>query len=838
MTKSSGALDGVRVLDLADEPGAYCGKLLADMGADVIKVEPPGGVAMRRIGPFCPSALPGAAGSDPDRSLFFWHYNANKRSVTLDLETEQGHVTFLRLAAAADIVIETGPPGRLDALGLGYAALAARNPLLTVVSITPFGQTGPYRSFRGSDLIAQALGGMVYVNGFEHEPPLQGLGLQAYHCASTYAAIGAMLALLARARSGRGQWVDVSLQECVAASVEHASSFFHENGVIAERQGSLHWTRYFRVARCKDGYAVHCTLGDWTSLIEWVRAEGKAEDLAEPAWEDFNHRRDHCIHLFDVLDAWASEYTVSDLVEGAQLRRLPYAAVLPPETLPDNPQLQARGFFVPVRHEELGTTLKYPGAPYVFSKTPWRIRRRPPLVGEHKEEVLGELAGLRAWGLGGSDQSPAQPPRREHGSRPHPQALKPPSPQAVEELRAWGLEGLAGVRVIDFTWVVAGPVATRILADHGAEVIKIERRDALDFGSRRGGLTGNLNRGKQSIVVNMNSPRGIELIKQLIGTADIVIDNFSARVMHNWGLDYDNLRRIKPDIIALSMSGFGHTGPWRDYVSYGPTLQALSGYTWSMRHPEGKPAGWGFSYSDMAAGYSGALALLFALWHRRRTGEGQWIDLSQFENVTALLGPPLLDILVNRRPFAPLGNASQERPAAPHGVYRCADLPGDGPGRDRWCAIAVVGDGDWRRFCRVLGDAAWTRDQRFATEHGRMLHHAALDALVESWTRDRRAEDVMAALQAAGVAAGVVASAEDLCRSDPHLQARRYWVRMATPEGGLVEYDGVPFKMSETPGCVCAPAPLLGEHTDAVLQRVLGMGAATIAALRAADVIM
>jgi crotonobetainyl-CoA:carnitine CoA-transferase CaiB-like acyl-CoA transferase len=813
MMGSSGALDGVRVLDLADEPGAYCGKLLADMGADVIKVEPPGGAAMRRIGPFFAGGDACAAGSDPNRSLFFWHYAANKRSVTLGLETAPGRATFLRLAATADIVIETGAPGWLDALGLGYAALAARNPLLTLVSITPFGQTGPYRNFRGSDLIAQALGGMVYVNGFAHQPPLQGFGLQAYHSASTCGAIGALLALLMRGRSGRGQWVDVSLQECVAASLEHATSFFHQHGTIAERQGGLHWTRYFRVVRCRDGYAVHCTLGDWTSLIEWVKDAGKAQDLTEPAWEDFNHRRDHCVHLFDVLDHWAGEYAVADLVEGAQRRRLPYAAVLAPETLSDNPQLHERGFFVPVRHEELGATLTYPGAPYVFSRTPWRICRRPPLLGEHTDEVLVELERSRvpeAEGLPSSAPSTRQP------------ALGP----------------LEGVRVIDFTWMVAGPVATRMLADHGAEVIKIERRDALDFGARRGGLTGNLNHGKHSVVINMNSPRGIALAKQLIAAADVVVDNFSARVMHNWGLDYDNLRRIKPDIIALSMSGFGHTGPRRDCASYGPTLQALSGYTWSMRDAEGEPAGWGFSYSDMAAGYSGALALLFALWHRQRTGEGQWIDLSQFENLTALLGPPLLDILTHHRSSTPIDNASQEQPAAPHGVYRCADLPGDGPARDRWCAIAVFGDDDWRRFCRALGEAAWTRDERFATGHGRTLHRAALDAYVESWTRDRRAEDVMAVLQAAGVAAGVVANAEDLCRRDPHLPARRYWARTVTPEGDVVQHDGVPFKMSGIPGRVGTPGPLLGEHTDTVLQRVLGMSAATIAALRAAGTIL
>jgi crotonobetainyl-CoA:carnitine CoA-transferase CaiB-like acyl-CoA transferase len=832
MVNTPGALDGVRVLDLADESGALCGKLLADMGADVIKVEPPGGARMRGIGPFY--------GGDADASMFFWHDNTNKRSVTLDLDADDDRERFVRLARTADIIIETAAPGSLEAMGLGYGTLGASNPRLTLVSITPFGQTGPYRNYRGSDLIGQATGGMVFVNGFPGEAPLPGFGPQAYHSASTYGAIGALLALLARERTGRGQWIDVSIQECVAAAVEHASSFFLQNGTTAERQGSLHWTRYFRVGKCRDGYVMHCTLGDWTSLIEWVKADGKAQDLAEPAWNDFNHRRDHCQHLFDVLDEWATAFSVAELVDGAQLRRIPYAPVLPPETLPENPQLKDRGFFVPVHHPELGATLTYPGAPYVFSRTPWRIRRRPPLLGEHNEEVLAEV-----------EQSllPDPPPFAEvltgEGNK------KPTTHHSTLTTQHSPLNthrALAGVRIIDFTWVVAGPVATRILADHGAEVIKIERRDALDFGSRRAGLTGNLNRSKQSIVLNMSTPRGVELAQQLIATADVVIDNFSARVMRNWGLDHEHLRRIKPDIIAVSMSGFGSTGPWQDYVSYGPTLQALAGYTLSMRHPGREPAGWGFSYSDMAGGSSGALAVLIALWHRRRTGEGQCVDLSQFENLVTLLGPDLLQILVSRAleppcaapPSAgPLETPSAGPPAAAPAletpraaVYRCADLPGAGPARDRWCTIAVGDDDEWNRFCAVIDHPPWTRDQRFSTRRGRSANQRALDALVESWTRRRTAEDVMTRLQRAGVAAGVVANAEDLCRRDPHLQARGYWARVTTPEGDSVECDGVPFKMSATPGHIDAAGPLLGEHTNAVLQRVLNLSPEAIAALR------
>ena len=400
---------------------------------------------------------------------------------------------------------------------------------------------------------------------------------------------------------------------------------------------------------------------------------------------------------------------------------------------------------------------------------------------------------------------------------------------------------LDGVRIIDFTWVVAGPVATRILCDQGADVIKIERRDSLDFGTRRGGLTGNLNRGKESVVINMNDARGLQLARDLAATADVVIDNFSARVMSNWGLDYEGLRQRRPDIIAVNMSGFGRTGPHRDYVSYGPTLQALSGYTFSMRHPGKDPAGWGFSYSDMAAGYSGALAVLLALWHRRRTGRGQQIDLSQLENLVSLIGPPLLGLLADGLSPRIEGNRSPEAPAAPHGVYRCADLSPERVGsrrqRDRWCAISVFTDGDWQRFVRALGNPPWSRDPRFATLELRLQHHDDLDDLVGSWTRERPAEAVMEILQKAGVVAGLVADAEDLCDRDPQLRDRQYWATVETPEGDREEFDGPPFRLSERSGYVAAAGPLLGEHTDAVLSRVLRLSREAIAELRRAGVV-
>ncbi len=384
------ALAGLRILDLTDLKGAMCAKLFGDMGADVIKIEPPAGDATRRIGPFLDDQ------PHPERSLLFWFYNTSKRGITLDLNQPAGQELAKQLAAKADVLVESAAPGTLAQLGLGYDELKQINPNLVLTSITPFGQTGPYRSYRSSDMVAEALGGMIWTNGFPDEPPLHAMGLQAYHSAAFFAAIGTLLALLTRDSLGEGQWVDVSIQEAVAGAVEHIAPFYHQGLGIESRRGSLHWSRYFRVARCRDGYVMHCSLGDWTSLVEWVKGDGKAQDLEDTRWEDLVYRREHAEHLFDILDDWAKDYSVAELMEGAQLRRIPYAMVRPPEALVDDPQLNDRGFFSTIEHPELGRTVRYPGGPIHFTATPWRIARRPPLLGEHNTEVYGNELGLEA----------------------------------------------------------------------------------------------------------------------------------------------------------------------------------------------------------------------------------------------------------------------------------------------------------------------------------------------------------------------------------------------------------------------------------------------------------
>jgi len=816
----SGPLDGVRVVDLTGLSGALCARLLGDLGADVVRVELPGGSATRQLGPFS------SGREDPEESLTDWFYNSNKRGIVLDWRTADGRTGLRALLARADVLVESEPPGELAKHGLAPATLCADQPRLVVTSITAFGQSGPRAHWRGAELVCAALGGIVFVNGHPGELPVAPFGLQAYHSAAAFGAIGTLAALFSREATGLGQHVDVSIAAAASGALEHATSIYRLERRVDTRRGSLHWTRCFRVGRCRDGYILHCILGDWTTLVEWVAGDGKAQDLVDATWQDSQYRRANAEHLFDVLDGWAADHSVAELMEGAQLRRLPYAMVQEPPALAHDEQLRERGFAVALEDRGRGCSVIFPGPPFLLSRSPWRLRRPAPRLGEHQAEVRADPA----WtGPDGATTTTAA----SSGRAPHRRA--PGSGTGPALARA-----LDGVRVLDFTWVVAGPVGTRILADQGATVIKVERRDSLDFGSRRGGLSGNLNRGKQSIVIDMNQPGGVDLARRLAARCDVVIDNFSARVMRNWGMDYASLCALRPDIIAVSMSGFGKTGPRKDFVSYGPTLQALAGFPLLMRLPDSGPTGWGYSYADMAAGYMAALATLAALWYRDRTGMGQEVDLGQYANLVALMGPSLFDLLRGREVPA-VGNASQEGPAAPHGLYRCAAgrQASGAVDDDRWAAIAVFGDDDWQRLAGVLGSDGedWAREPGLARHAERLRRAAEVDRRLGEWTRRRTAEEVQERLQAAGVAAGLVANAEDLMLGDPQLRERGYFATVEIPEGGRETVDGVPFLASRMPGRVAAPAPLLGEQTDRVLEEVLGLGRDEIGGLRAAGVV-
>ncbi|MFC1933759.1 CaiB/BaiF CoA transferase family protein [Chloroflexota bacterium] len=387
---------------------------------------------------------------------------------------------------------------------------------------------------------------------------------------------------------------------------------------------------------------------------------------------------------------------------------------------------------------------------------------------------------------------------------------------------------LHNIRILDFTWVLAGPYATRLLADFGAEVIKVQPLIASEAEDRFArGYYNTWNRNKLGITLNLNKPQGVALARKLVGISDAVVENFTPRVMANWGLDYDNLRKIKPDIIMLSMSTMGSTGPWRDYAGFGPTVQAFSGITYLTSYPGEPPSGLGYSYADHVAGLMAALALLGAIEYRHRTGEGQYIDISQVEAMASLLGSAFSDYAINGKPPEPAGNRSSE--AAPYGVYRCR-------GEDRWCAIAVTGDEEWEGFCRALGNPPWTEDSRFSTLSGRLKNDDELDRLVGEWTRQHTAEEVMTLLQAQGVAAGVVQDASDLAR-DPQLRARDFFIELDHPELGRTISDATPIKLSDAPARYSRAAPVAGQDNDYVYGKLLSMSKDEVVELREQGVI-
>lgn len=392
---------------------------------------------------------------------------------------------------------------------------------------------------------------------------------------------------------------------------------------------------------------------------------------------------------------------------------------------------------------------------------------------------------------------------------------------------------LAGIRVCDLTWIIAGPTATRVLADFGADVIRVEHQQAIDpirvgrpiLGEKttlnNSGFFNYFNRNKRSVLLNVRHPLGMELLHKLIAVSDVVIENFSSGVLDSWELSYEAQKAINPGIIYCSVSGFGHSGRDMHFTTWGPTAQALSGLTLMSGLPGKPPAGWGYSFMDHTAGYYSAIAIMMALHHRNKTGEGQHLDLSQVEAGLVLTGPAVLDYTVNGRSFRregmPPGNRAWEPAIAPHNTYKCA-------GEDRWLAIAVRNDAEWQATARAMGEPAWATDARFATNEGRLEHQDDLDAGISSWTATRDEYALMHTLQAAGVPAGVCQSPGDRVEKDEQFRARDWWQTMPHQElGAESEFDGITPGLAATPGQLRTASPILGAHTLEVMTELLGL---------------
>lgn len=404
---------------------------------------------------------------------------------------------------------------------------------------------------------------------------------------------------------------------------------------------------------------------------------------------------------------------------------------------------------------------------------------------------------------------------------------------------------LSGIRVVDLTWIVAGPQTTRIFADLGAEVIKVEYKESPDYirgappfaenipGENRSGFFNNLNRNKKSLTLNVMHPDGMNVLKNLISVSDVLIENFSSKVLDRWGLNYEEQKKIKPDIIYLSLSGFGHSGSKQDYTTWGPTAQALSGLTYMSGSPDEFPAGWGYSFLDHTAGYYGAIALLLALHHRNNTGEGQSIDISQVETGMVLTGTYLLDYFVNgrkyRRPGNPPGNRARFDIVAPHNIYRCL-------GEDKWIAIVVSNNEEWGRFCISLERLDLLNNDLFTTNELRITNQDLLDKEISKSLIDRNSLEVMHMLQKEGISAGIVQNAKDRVTDDPQLKSREYFQTIEHPEIGTYEFDGFPAKFSDIGYRMERSSPILGQDSKYVISDLLGYPKKDIDLMESEDV--
>lgn len=776
-------LGNIRILDLTEGPAGFCTKLLADLGAEVIKLEKPEGDPSRSIGPFWSGSV------DPQGSFSFLYHNSNKKGITLNLEDPAGADIFLKLLSRADVVVESFAPGKLKDLGLSWEILTKSQPRLIQVSITGFGQTGPYRDFKSCDLLASASGGQMYVSGYPSGPPLKPPGPQPHYTAALNGAIGILLAMRNRARSGRGAHIDISLQEAAASSLGHVLVRYFYEKLIVHRQGKLYANNFFALLPCRDGHIALTPLHNWDTLLEWLAGEGMAGDLVEEKWQDEAYRHAHIDHILEVLERWTRLHEAGQLAGQAQLMHFPWAPVHSLADVLEDPQLKARNFFLHLSDPQGGRRIPSAGLPYVFSAQPPQAVRPAPRVGEHNREIFQEELGMSAEGNGA--------------------ALFGRGSLTVET------NALAGIRVLDLTWALAGPYATRMAADFGAEVIKIQTaRTAKGFEDNTQGHFNNWNRNKKSITLNLGHPAARDIFLRLTAIADLVVTNFSPRVMANWNLTYRDLQRVKPGLIMLSMSAAGQTGPRKDWVGFAPTIQALSGFTYLTSHAAEDPLGLGFPYGDIVAGLYGTLALMAALEFRDRTGQGQHIDLSEYEALCTLLGPALPAEAAKEKQL-PIGNAPGDFPSAPYGCYRCS-------GTDRWCVISITRDEEWRALRQVMGDPTWAQSEALHTLAGRQRHRAELDSRIEEWTSTQSPENILKRLQQAGVPAGLVQTAGDLVH-DPQLRSRGFFVPLGHPLLGETVTDAGAIKMDGPRGRNWQRAPLLGEHNRYVFMELLGL---------------
>lgn len=752
-----GALDDVVVLEFATGvSGPYTGKLLADLGAQVIKVESVSGDPLR--------SEPPLVGTE---SAFFNWMNLNK----LGVAAESGDGPYLDLAAHADIVLHNLRGDEADEF---EHAVSAANPAAVIVSYSPYGRSGPRANWSASPLTEWATSGFHYIAGDPAREPLALPGYQAEFHAGLHGGTAALAALWHARNTGEGQRIEISHQEATLSDHAWLTTSWTHQGKIQSRTGSIY-------APCSDGFVYIFNLVPYPNLFILIERFDLLED--EALLDPLNWGSRFVTDVLPAFAEWTSTRTKQEVYHACQELRVAASPVNTMKDVAESGQLAAREWFIDM--ETGGRTIQAPGFPYRLTETPCEVRRPAPAPAQHDAEVRSpSFAWANAGVVRGSEATvPGEPP-------------------------------LTGLRVIEVTANWAGPAGGRQLADLGADVIKIElatkpaTRSLMSFPEElwpdhynRSGYFNKLNRNKRDICLNLSTPQGKELFLQLVAKSDVVIENNAARVMGNLGIAYESLRDVNPGLVMCSMSGFGSTGPERNYSAYGSNIETTSGLSSLLGYGPGEFFGTGSFYADPITGNHGAVAILAALHHCRRSGRGQWIDMSLLEAVTPFFSQQLLDFTVTGHVDDPGGNSSWGNLL--EGVVQCA-------GRDCWLAVTVRGDDDLKRLRNAIGNAAAAPADDWMA--------------LRSWAAERDHLTAASELQAAGITAAPVMQNWEIV-SDNHLNDRGFFLQVRHPVTGTLPYAGWPWRLERTPAKLRKAAPTFAESNDDVFSGLLALSA-------------
>ena len=756
-----------------------------------MKVErPPGGSWTRYAEP----QLDGRVA--PEAGALFQFDNMGKESVLLDWKRDDGRSALLNLVANADVLIDDWKLHTRLELGFDSDTLESVNPMLVNLSLTPFGLSGPYADWQSSPLVSLALGGYLYLSGEEDREPLMLPGYQAQRLAAMKGYAGVMLALRAREITGRGQAVEVSEMEALAALHQFTFVSHEYDGIIRKRAGVRLATGRrtggypITTLPCKDGYITFSASAphQWDYVCAMI---GREDLLTDPRFAAFQSLKDAADEIDEILLEWVSDKTRQEIVElAAGVYSVPASQVFDlSETLQDS-QYVERGLFAHLEQTQ-GGELTFPLVPFHMSATHPRFTPAPAL-GEHKP------LQHKSHEPSGNSPSPLPPKQTMH-------AKGLSSAQCALER---GL--LSGIRVIDLTRVWAGPLVARILADFGAHVIKVsDPRVPVD---RTRGVDNKHNRNKDSLALRLDLPEGRDAFLDLAAVSDIVIESFRPHVMRNFRLDYESLQEVRPDLIMCSISGYGSEGAAAEFPAYGTSVESITGIPSLMGYRGEMPMTSGIAYPDPVTGLNAAVAIMTALRHRTATGQGQFIDIALAEGPVCQIGEFIGAYAHNGVQPGRQGNSHPQH--APHGVYPCR-------GDDNWLAIAVTCQEHWHALCSVMGQSSLAEDRCFSDEAARKQNEAELNEIIACYTKQRDANEMMNALQASGVPAGAVHKSVDML-NDPHLRERDFFVTLDEPDVGLKTYPGQAIITGGLPKQDWRPSARLGAHNEIILSDLLG----------------